>query len=105
MKAEFGDWVRIHDLVLTSEERADNLPEETKKVPLEMWTKGFLLDMDANLGEQVEIETYIGRRARGRLVEIHPSWDHDYGRVIPELFYIGRQARTLLDKAGEEDEE
>ena len=39
MKAKAGDFVRIHNIVLKVGERADNLPEDTKKVPLEMWDK------------------------------------------------------------------
>lgn len=105
MKAKVGDWVRIKDLVLRAEDRSENLPEDTKKLPLEMWTKGFLLNDQADFGDQVEVETYIGRKVRGQLVEINPSWDHDFGQIIPEILYIGRQARDLLEKAGEEDEE
>ncbi|HLR20747.1 MAG TPA: 2-amino-4-oxopentanoate thiolase subunit OrtA [Tissierellaceae bacterium] len=101
MKAKRGDWVRIHDIVLTVEERSDNLPEDTKSVPLEMWDKGFLLDEEANIGDEVEVETYIGRKVKGNLLEVNPYWDHDYGKLIPELLYIGRQARELLEKVGE----
>ncbi len=44
MKAKKGDWVKIHSIVLQPEERAPQVPEDTKKVPLETWVKGFLLD-------------------------------------------------------------
>ncbi len=40
--ARKGDWVRVHGIVLTSDERAPQIPEDTKAVPLEIWTKGFL---------------------------------------------------------------
>lgn len=101
MKVKKGDWVKIYNVVLRVEERAGNLPEDTKNVPLEMWDKGFLLNEEANIGDEVEIETYIGRQAKGTLVEVNPYWDHDYGKTVPELLYIGRQARELLKKAGE----
>ena len=101
MKAKKGDWVRIHKIVLEVGERAENLPEETKEVPLEMWNKGFLLDDEAEVGDQVEVETYIGRKVTGELVEINPFYEHDFGKLVPEIMYIGRQARELLSKEGE----
>lgn len=96
MEAKKGDWVRIHSIVLEAGERASNLPEDTRKVPLEMWDKGFLLDDRAEIGDLVEIESYIGRRVKGSLVEINPYYGHDFGRLVPELLYIGRQARKIL---------
>lgn len=96
MQAKKGDWVRIHKIILNSSQRADNIPEDTKKVPLEMWDKGFLLDDEAKIGDNVEIETYIGRKTEGKLIEINPYYDHDYGKAVPELLYIGRQAKELL---------
>lgn len=104
MDAKGGDWVRIHDIVLEAKNRAYNLPEDTKKVNLEMWVKGFLLNDFARVGDLVEIETYIGRKVRGYLVEINPYFDHDYGKFIPEILYIGRQAREMLEKGGVNDE-
>lgn len=76
------------------------MPEDTKKVPLEMWNKGFLVDDEAEIGDKVTVETYIGRKIEGQLIEINPAYDHNYGNCIPELLYIGRQARELL-KEGE----
>ncbi|HOK62269.1 MAG TPA: 2-amino-4-oxopentanoate thiolase subunit OrtA [Soehngenia sp.] len=103
MDAKKGDWVRIHKIILTPDQRASNLPEDTRKVPLEMWDKGFLLTEEANIGQEVEVETYIGRRVTGTLVEINPYWGHDFGKCVPEILYIGRQARALL-KEGEDIE-
>lgn len=96
MKAKTGDWVRVHNIILEKGERADNIPSDTKDLPLEMWSKGFLLGEEASIGDLVEVETYIGRRVKGSLVEINPYYDHDYGSLVPELLYIGRQARELL---------
>lgn len=101
MDARKGDWVRIHNIVLKPEERSSNLPEDTQKVPLEMWVKGFLIDEEANIGDQVEVETYIGRKAKGTLVEVNPHWKHDFGKVVPELLHIGRQLRYILEEDGE----
>ena len=101
MDAKAGDWVRIYKIVLEPGERASNIPEDTRDVPLEMWDKGFLMDKEANIGDTVKVESYIGREVEGKMVEVNPYWEHDYGRAVPELLYIGRQAREIL---GEEDE-
>lgn len=97
MKAKKGDWVRIYKIVLDVGERAPNIPEETQKVPLEMWVKGFLETDEASIGDEVEIKTYIGRSVKGELLEINPYYKHDYGKLVPELLYIGNQARDILE--------
>ncbi len=98
MKAKKGTWVRIHNIVLEPGQRAPQVPEDTKKVAMEMWDKGFLLNEEASIGDEVTVETYIGREMTGRLVEIEPYYTHDYGRCIPEILYIGRQLRELLQE-------
>jgi len=90
-----GTWVRIHDIILTPEERATNLPDDTKKVPLEMWTKGFLLE-EASIGDMVEIKTITGRTVRGTLVEVNPYYTHDFGKFVPEILEIGLQLKEAL---------
>lgn len=102
MDAKRGDWVRIHSVVLEPKKRAAGVPEDTQNVPLEMWDKGFLLDDSANIGDKVKIETYIGRIIEGDLVEVNPYYKHDFGKAVPELLYIGRQARELLKEDGEQ---
>lgn len=104
MIAKRGDWVRIHKIILDVGERAPNLPEDTQNVPLEMWDKGFLLNENAKIGDMVEIETYIGRKVSGTLLEINPYYTHNYGKSIPEILYIGRQARNILTEGGALDE-
>lgn len=98
-----GDWVRVHNIVLTPDQRASQVPEDTRSVPLELWTKGFLLDDEAKIGDEVNIETYIGRKVSGKLIEINPYYEHDFGKCVPELLYIGRQLRDILE-GGEENE-
>ncbi|MBZ2173690.1 2-amino-4-ketopentanoate thiolase [Schnuerera sp. xch1] len=101
MDAKKGNWVRIHSIVLEAGKRAPSVPEDTQKAPLELWNKGFLLNESANIGEEVEIETYIGRKVKGTLIEVNPYYDHDFGKCIPELLYIGRQIRSLIEEDGE----
>ncbi len=98
MDAKAGDWVRIHKIVLKVGERASNIPIDTQNVPLEMWDKGFLLNDHAKIGDEVEIQTYIGRKVTGNLIEVNPYYKHDFGKSVAETLYIGRQARALLQK-------
>lgn len=90
-----GEWVRIYKIILQPSERAPQVPDDTKKVPLELWVKGFLLK-DAEMGENVEIETVTGRKEEGKLIEVNPYYTHDYGKFIPELLVIDKQTRDIV---------
>jgi hypothetical protein len=99
-KAKKGDLVQIHMIVLEPGERAANLPEETKSVSYEGWIKGFLLEEQAEIGQEVRIETYIGRQLSGVLTEINPVYDHNFGKPQPDINFIGKQAWKKLDGEG-----
>lgn len=100
-KVSAGTWVQIHSIVLKPEERTGKLPEGTKKVPLEMWVKGFLKE-DAEMGDTVTIETITGRESSGTLVAAEPAYSHGFGDIyIPEMLKIGMQARAILRGEGE----
>ena len=88
-------WVEIGAVVLRKDQRAPNLPDDTKRVPLEMRVKGFLLH-DAEIGGEAEIVTLSGRTVRGVLVEINPEYAHMFGRPIPELCPIAGEIREIL---------
>jgi hypothetical protein len=88
-------WVEIGGIVLQKGERAPNLPDDTKQVPLEMRVKGFLVH-DAEKGGKAEIITPSGRTVRGRLTEINPAYTHMFGRPIPELSPIAGEIRAIL---------
>ena len=94
-----GTWVEIHSVVLPPEERAEHLPEDTRRVPLEMRVKGFLVAAAA-LAEEVEIITAAGRRVHGTLVQANPAYAHGFGAPIAELAVIGGEVRALLRAAG-----
>ena len=96
--AKKGDWVRIHAVVLKADERTAKIPEDTKKCDLEMWTKGFLLNDSAEIGDEVEIETAVGRTEKGTLIEVNPYYTHSYGKFVPELIQIDKQLRTLMSE-------
>lgn len=94
-----GTYVQVHQIVLNVGERTANLPEETQKVPLEMWVKGYL-NHDAKLGDEVEITTLTNRVVKGKLVEVNPCYKHDFGKFVPEILKIGQDLRRML-KDGE----
>lgn len=91
---EKGSWVLIHREILSPEERAPQIPEDTKKVPLEMWVKGYLTE-DAKIGDEVKVKTRTGRIETGKLIESEPYYKHDYGKFIPELLVISEQVREI----------
>jgi hypothetical protein len=93
--AKKGDWVQIHQIVLNPEERAPQVPEDTKEVPLELWVKGFALH-DANIGEAVEIKTVTGRKVVGELLALNPKYIHSFGEFVPELLKIDAQLKEIL---------
>jgi len=96
MQALKGDWVRIYNIVQEAKDRLESLPEDTRQVPLEMWDKGFLINARGEIGDQVQVETIIGRKISGKLVEINPTYQVNYGDGVSETLYIGRQLREML---------
>ncbi len=93
--AKKGDWVLTHTIVLTPDQRAPQVPEDTHKVPLEMWVKGRLVQ-DAEIGDTVTVITRTGRSIAGELLEVNPRFNHDYGDFIPELLEISDIARDIV---------
>lgn len=93
--AKKGDWVQIHQIVLKPEDRAPQVPDDTKKVPLELWVKGIALH-DAKVGTTVEIETATGRKVKGELVAVNPRYTHDFGDFVPELHKVDIQLKEIL---------
>lgn len=99
MKAKKGEWVLIHNIILAPSERAPQVPDDTKEVPLELWVRGYLTH-DAALNDEVEIETTTGRLVKGKMIEIHPSYNHSFGKHVPEVLAIGRQLKAYLFGGG-----
>ena len=90
-----NSWVQIKKTILEPKDRAINLPEPTKKVPLIMWVKGYLL-ADASLGNEVKIKTLTGRIESGVLVCVNPSYMHTYGEFVPEILEIDHICKNTL---------
>ena len=87
-KIEKGSWVEIKRTVLEPEQRAANLPEDTKKTPYVLRLSGFLT-ADAELGDLVTVRSLIGREHQGTLISVNPSYSHSFGNTMPELLHIG----------------
>jgi len=88
-----GTWVEIEQVVLTPEQRAPGLPEDTRQVPYLMHVSGFLIE-PARIGEAARIRTIIGRELSGVLKTINPGYNHSFGAVVPELLTIGTEAES-----------
>lgn len=95
--AKRGDLVKIHQIVLEPDQRPDTLPACTRAVPYEGWIKGFLMDESANIGDEVRIETFIGREISGTLYEVNPIYDHNFGVAPKELSRVGNEAKNKLN--------
>ena len=86
-------------VVLSAGERAPQVPDDTRQVPLEMRVKGFLVSPAAP-GEMAEIITPAGRRLRGTLAAVNPAYTHGFGAPLPELSAIGGEVRAMLREQG-----
>ena len=96
MVAKKGDWVRIHSILMEAGSRAPGIPGDTSEVPYELWDKGFLLYKEAKVGQPVKIETITGREITGTLIEVAPSYNHNFGSFIPEIIAIDRQLKKIM---------
>lgn len=100
--AKRGEWVQIETVILPVGERAPQVPDDTKQVPLMMWVKGFL-DMDScDIGAQAQIRTVNERRVSGKLKAILPTYEHNFGIPQPELMSIGLELKAML-RGGEQN--
>ena len=96
MPGKKGQWVQIRTIILEPKDRAPQVPEDTKKTPFVMWVKGYL-NADANINDECEITTVTGRKVKGLLDAVEPSYTHDFGKYIPELDIIRNQVRNILE--------
>jgi len=90
-KIQPGTWVEIELVILTPEQRAPTLPEDTKQVPYVLRVSGFLVEA-ADLDGPAHIRTMIGRELSGVLKTVNPSYSHSFGSTVPELLTIGTEA-------------
>ena len=94
--AKKDDWVRIRSIVLEADKRTAKLPDDTRKCDLLQWTKGFLQEDNAEIGDEVTVITAVGRTMNGTLVEVHPYYKHDFGEFVPEIIEMERQLKEII---------
>lgn len=93
--ARQNDWVLVQKIILEPDQRAEDLPQDTRSVPLVMWLKGFLVDDIAEIGKNITIKTMTDRITTGTLVEVFPNYSHSFGNFVPEIMEIGRQLKRV----------
>lgn len=91
-----GDLVQIQIVVFDAQNRMPGLPKSTSILPYKGWIKGFLINDEASIGQIVNIRSFIGRTLRGRLVNINPIYDHNFGEPQSELMNIGDSSWSAL---------
>ncbi len=77
-------YVMIKKTVLSKEERATNIPNDTKKCEFMMKVKGYLTSK-AIINDEVTIMTDTKRLVKGTLIEVHPSYTHAFGNYVEEV--------------------
>ena len=95
MQVQKGDWVQIYDIILTPEDRAAQVPEDTSNVPLEMRVNGFV-QSDSVEGDTVTVTTLAGRKVTGKLIKGFPTYELSYGSHIPEVAQISLRVKKFL---------
>lgn len=88
MTVKAGTWVEIEKILLTPEQRAPQVPDDTRCTPYIMKVAGFLC-LDAEVGDVVSIHTLIGREIKGVLKVVRPCYQHSFGETVEELLTIG----------------
>lgn len=96
--AKKGDWVQIQSTVLQAQARSGSLPPETRSCDYMMNINGFLEDEKAVAGDDVIISTLAERKVTGRLVNLMPGYENTFGSAVPELIWIGADARKRVAK-------
>ena len=82
-------WVQIEKIILKPIDRLQTIPDDTKKCPLVMWVKGYLLE-DAQIGETIKIRTKTNRIEKGKLIQANPSFKHNFGNYVEEIDMIDK---------------
>jgi hypothetical protein len=95
MVSRIGEFVEITWIAIAANERAANIPESTRQVPLVARVKGFALER-GEVGQEINVLTLTGRKIRGTLLAVLPRHSHGFGEPQPELLRIGSELRREL---------
>lgn len=91
-----GELVSVETVILPVGERAPHVPDDTKRTPLRVFTKGFLQEESAKRGDKVTVRTMSDRLVQGTISERPVSPTHTFGDSVPELMAVHRQVIELL---------
>ncbi len=94
-KIEKNDWIEISEILLTPENRASGLPDDTKDLSYKLKIRGFA-QCDGSVGEKITIKTVTGRVLSGVAEKINPYYDHNFGDSIPELIKVRNDLKSLM---------
>ena len=89
------EWVEVERVLLEPADRSAALPPETAEKQMLVWVNGFAT-AEADIGDDVTVETMTGRLVTGRLSAINPGYFHTFGKPVPELIGVGRDLRARL---------
>lgn len=85
-----GTWVEIERTILTTDQRAAGIPQDTASTSLMQWVDGFLTH-PAAVGDEVTIRSIIGRTHTGKLSRVNPGYQHSFGDTVGEILTIGTE--------------
>lgn len=91
-----GELVSIESVILPVGERAPQVPDDTQRTPLRVFTKGFLQEESARRGDTVTVKTMSDRLVEGTLTNRSVSPTHTFGDYVPELMTVHRQVFDIL---------
>lgn len=95
--AKKDDFIQIKIMVLEAGDRKEGIPSDTAKQPYLALVKGFLVDDEAKIGQDVTIRTPIGRLMQGKFIANNPPYGYDFGAPVPELMEVGPELHAILD--------
>lgn len=90
-----GEWVEIEFTIIPAISRSSKLPVDTQKVDFKTRIKGYLID-DAQIGQEVTIQSILNRELRGRLIAANPPFPATFGSPVRELMEVGKEIEALL---------
>lgn len=98
ISAKQGDWVEIQNVVSNPDKGIKNLRNNKKETPSVQWIRGFMLTKEATIGDEVEIETMVGRNAKGCLCSVNPRYIYDSGEPIKELIQVKMELQKEIEE-------
>lgn len=97
--ARKGDWVEIQNVVPKLGQSVKTTAYGQKEEPLVQWVRGFMTTNEASIGDEIEVETIMGRNAKGCLCAINPRYVYDFGDPIKELIQVKMELEKEIEES------